>query len=122
MQGIQRHPRAWSDLDGRRVVFTPVEVREDDPLEVLGRFIADKSKSLWRQVIPRAKQSDEVETGGGVSEITIDEEERQAVSVQSRPPNREVPSSDPPNQTGEFSINNSGRMVEASLQEDSAQG
>ncbi|KAI0005914.1 hypothetical protein BJV74DRAFT_4403 [Russula compacta] len=104
MQAIQRHPRPWSDLDGRRVVFTPVEEREDDPLEVLGKFIADKSKSLW-------------------SEIARDEEERQAASVQSRPPNREVPlSSDPPNQTGEISINNSGRMVKASLQEDSAQG
>jgi hypothetical protein len=61
---------------------------EEDPLETFGRFIADKSKSLWKRVTSKAKQSDEDETANIGSEV---EGERGAVP--SRPPKREaVPS------------------------------
>jgi hypothetical protein len=87
MQNGQRHPREWSDLDDRPMVYIPDE-EEEDPLESFARFIADKSKSLWRRVTSKAKQSDEDETTDIASEV---EGERGA--VQSRPPKREgVPS------------------------------
>jgi len=97
MQGVQRHPRG---LDDRQMDFIPDEVQEEDPLEVLGRFIAAKSKSLWRRVSSKGKQSGKDETGDVVSETTTDGEEREPL-VSSRPPNREqLPSSsDPPDDT-----------------------
>jgi hypothetical protein len=75
------------------VDFIPDELQEEDPLEVLGRFIAAKSKSLWRRA-SKGKQTGKVETRGVVSETTMDEERNP-----SRPPNCEqvLPSpSDPP--------------------------
>jgi hypothetical protein len=97
MQGVQRHPRIWSGLDDRQLDFIPDELQEEDPLEVLGRFIAAKSKSLWRRVSSKGKQSGKVETRGVVSETTMDGERKPFVP--SRPPNCEqlLPSSsDPP--------------------------
>lgn len=109
---MQRHPRAWSDDD--RPIYIPDEVEEDDPLEALVRFIAEKSKSLWKRVASKAKQSDKDETMGVGTII----EERK--SVQSRPPNNpnhEVPStSDQPNGAREISKNTSGCMVGVPLQ------
>ena len=52
--------------------------------ETFVRFIADKSKSLWKRVTSKAKQSDEDETTGIASEAAVVEEEREA--IQSRPP------------------------------------
>jgi hypothetical protein len=101
MQGVQR------GLDDRQMDFIPDEVQEEDPLEVLGRFIAAKSKSLWRRVSSKGKQSGKNETGDVVS---TDGEEREP----SRPPNREqLPSlADPPNDTRKFSKNKNGCTVE----------
>jgi hypothetical protein len=111
---MQRHPRAWSDRDDRPI-YIPDEVEEDDPLEALVRYIADKSKSLWKRVASKAKQSDKEETMGVGSETTTIGEERK--SVQSRPPNREVPStSDQPNGAREISKNTSDCMVGVPLQ------
>lgn len=57
MQGVQRHSGSWPDLDeDRHMDFVPDEAQEEDSLEVLGRFIADKSKSLWRRVSSKGKQ------------------------------------------------------------------
>jgi len=72
---------------------------QEDPLEAFLRLIADKSKSLWKRVTSKAKQSDN--TGA----TTMVEEERDA--VQSRPLNREgVPStSDHPNHARGISKN-----------------
>ena len=87
MQNGQRHPHEWSDPDDRPVVCISDE-EEEDPLETFARFIADKSKSLWKRVTSKTKQSDEDETMDIASEV---EEERGA--IQSRPPKREeVPS------------------------------
>jgi hypothetical protein len=101
MQGVQR------GLDDRQMDFIPDEVQEEDPLEVLGRFIAAKSKSLWRRVSSKGKQSGKNETGDVVS---TDGEEREP----SRPPNREqLPSlADPPNDTRKFSKDKNGCTVE----------
>jgi hypothetical protein len=112
MQGIQRHPRAWSDDD--RPIYIPDEVEEDDPLEALVRFIADKSKSLWKRVASKAKQSDKDETMGVASETTITEEEQK--SVQSRPPNGPNREVDQPNEAREISKNTSGCMAGVPLQ------
>jgi hypothetical protein len=86
MQNGQRHSRVWSDPDDRPMVCISDE-EEEDPLETFVRFIADKSKSLWKRVTSKAKQSDEDETTGIASEATVVEGERGA--VQSRPPNSE---------------------------------
>jgi hypothetical protein len=103
MQAVQRHPRG---LDDRQVDFIPDEVQEEDPLEVLGRFIAAKSKSLWRRVSSKGKQSGKDETGDVVSETTTDGGEREPL-VLSRAPNCEqLPSSsDPPDDTRKISKN-----------------
>ena len=103
MQGVQQHPHdphAWSGVDDRQMDFIPDEVQEEDPLEVLGRFIAAKSKSLWRRVSSKGKQSGKDETEGVVSETTTDGGEQKPSS---RPPIREqlLPSSsDPPDDVG----------------------
>lgn len=72
MQSGQRHPRVWSDPDDRPMVCIPDE-EEEDPLETFVRFIADKSKSLWKRVTSKTKQSDEDETA---SESTVEGERR----------------------------------------------
>ncbi|KAI0295443.1 hypothetical protein BC826DRAFT_275755 [Russula brevipes] len=108
---VQRHPRAWSEDDDHPVVFIPDEVQEEDPLEVLGRFIADKSKSWWRRVASKAKQPDGA--GGVVSETTTVGEERKPAP--SRRPNREdapsSTSSGPPKQEEDISKTNGGGAV-----------
>ncbi len=98
MQGVQRQARVWSEPDDRPMACVPDEEQED-PLEAFLRLIADKSKSLWKRVTSKAKQSDN--TGA----TTMVEEERDA--VQSRPLNREgVPStSDHPNHARGISKN-----------------
>lgn len=106
MQGVQRHPR---DLDDRQMDFIPDEVQEEDPLEVLGRFIAAKSKSLWRRVSSKEKQSGKEETEDVVSETTTDGGDREPLDS-SRPPNREqlLPSSsDPPEDTRTVKVSSS---------------
>ena len=90
MQNGQRHPREWSDPNDRPMVCISGE-EEEDPLETFARFIAGKSKSLWKRVASKAKQSDEDETTEIASEATVVEGERG--TIQSRPPKREgVPS------------------------------
>jgi hypothetical protein len=86
MQNGQRHPREWSDPDGRPMVYIPDE-EEEDPLESFVRFIADKSKSLWKRVASKPRQSDEDETTDIASDAAVVEGEPGA--VQPRPPNRE---------------------------------
>jgi hypothetical protein len=126
MQGVQRQPRTWSDCDDGHDDLIPDEAREEDPLEVFGRFIASKSKSLWRRVSSKGKQSRKDETGRVVGESTTDGEEQTAF-VQSRPPNHErLPSSsdDPPNPNEEpqrgigrgISKNDNDHMVRMSSQ------
>jgi len=89
MQKGQRHPRVYSDPDGRPMVCISDE-EEEDPLETFVRFIADKSKSLWKRVTSKAKQSDEDEATGVASGAIAVEGDQ---AVQSRPPKREaVPS------------------------------
>jgi hypothetical protein len=86
MQNSQQHPRVWSDPDDRPMVYIADE-EEEDPLETFVRFIADKSKSLWKRVTSKAKQSDEDETTGIASEAAV--AEREPGAVQSRPPKHE---------------------------------
>ena len=121
MQGAQRQSRTWSDCDDGHDHLIPDEAREEDPLEVFGRFIGAKSKSLWRRVSSKGKQSRKDETGRVVSGSTADGEE-QTPFAQSRPPNRErLPSSsDPPNPNeapqGGISKNKNDHMVRISSQ------
>jgi hypothetical protein len=84
MQNGQRHSRAHSDPDDRPMLYISDE-EEEDPLESFVRFIADKSKSLWKRVTSKAKQSDEDETTGIASEAAVVESE----VVQSRSQKRE---------------------------------
>ncbi len=86
MQNGQRNPRVWSDPDDPPMVYVSDE-EEEDPLETFVRFIADKSKSFWKRVTSKAKQSDGDETTGVASEATVVEGELGA--VQSRPPKPE---------------------------------
>ncbi|KAH9966549.1 hypothetical protein BC827DRAFT_674898 [Russula dissimulans] len=113
IQGVPRHPRGWTDPDGRPVAFIPNEMQDEDPLEVLGRFIADKSKSLWRRLSSNGKRSDKDEAMDGVSETTTDGEGRKV--VQPRPPKRKEVRSRR-NGAREISINNSSPTVEISSQ------
>ena len=106
---VQSHE--WSDTNGRPVVCIPVE--EDDVLDPFVRFIADKSKSLWKRVVSKAKPSEKEEEPVGAAsenETTAMVEERKA--VQTRPPNREdceEPSTlDGPNQANGISKKISG--------------
>lgn len=86
MQNGQRHPREWSGADDRPMVCVADE-EEEDPLETFVHFIADKSKSLWKRVTSKAKQSDEDETTGIDSETTVVEGDSGGRGVvQSRPP------------------------------------
>jgi hypothetical protein len=114
MQGIYRQPPLWSeDDDERPTMRVPEEVEEEDPLEVLGRLIAGKSKSLWRRVASKGNPSDKHAASGDVNEET---EEDHPVF-----PRRPLPS-DPPNQTLELELlnNNGGDTVENSLRRDSS--
>jgi hypothetical protein len=111
-------PGICSDVDGRSERFIPLELQED-PLDVLGRIIVEKSKSLCRRATSK-KRSDKVkdETRSIVVSETTAQEERHA-AVQSPPPSREgVPlgqsSSSPLNQTSEVSQQRSGGMVKTS--------
>jgi hypothetical protein len=72
------------------------EEDQDDPLDALVRFIADKSKSLWRRVKSKAKQSDDDETTDIADEAILEGE---------RPPKHQVvPSTaDDPNYAREIS-------------------
>jgi len=108
-QGVPRPSRGWTDPDGQPVAFIPHELQEDDPLEVLGRFIADKSKALWRRLSSNGKQSDKDEAMDGVSETTTDGETRKVVQSLLLP---NVQSHPNPNGAREISINNSSRTVD----------
>lgn len=92
-RNLRAHPE-WSDPDDRPMVYIPDETQEDDVLDAFVRFIGDKSKSLWKRVISKAKQSDKEEPTAAASdsnsETTNVAEEQKA--VQTRPPNREMPS------------------------------
>lgn len=86
MQNGQRHPRVWSDPDDRPMAYFSDE-EEEDPLDTFVRFIADKSKSFWKRVTSKAKQSDEYETTGIAGEAAV--VEGRLGAVQSRPPKHE---------------------------------
>jgi len=109
-QGVSRPSRGWTDPGGRPVAFIPHELQEDDPLEVLGRLIANKSKSLWRRLSSNGKQSDKDKAMGGVSEAATDGETRKV--VRSRSPNRKEVRS--PNGAREIPIINSSGTAEIS--------
>ena len=116
-QGIYKPPPIWSDLD------VPEEVEEEDALEVLGRRIADKGKSLWRRVASKGNSSGKhaTVTSGDVNEETVTtthEEEHHDAAFPSGSLESSLPS-DPPNRTLELSNNNGGDTVKHSLQTDS---
>lgn len=71
MQNGQRHPRVWSDPDDRPTMVYISDEEEEDPLETFVRFITDKSKSFWKRVTSKARQSDEDETTGIAGEATV---------------------------------------------------
>jgi hypothetical protein len=107
-QGIYQKPPLWSDLE------TPEEVEEDDPLEVLGRLIADKSKSFWRRVASKGNSLDKHATSSDVNEGTTTREELEHASGSLRCGELPLPS-DLPNQTLELSDNHGGDTVKNSL-------
>jgi hypothetical protein len=121
---MQGHPRplVWSDVDVPSERFVPIEVQEEDPLEVLGRLIAHKSKSLWRRATSKANTSKSAKVNDGtrgVDSETATQEEETAVQT-SRTPSRDVatpkPSSlGPPNQTSESSKQRSEDTARASF-------
>jgi hypothetical protein len=109
-------PGIWSDVDERSERFIPLELQEEDPLDVLGRIVVEKSKLLWRRATSK-KRSDKVndETRGIVVSETTTQEERNA-AVQSPAPSRNgVPlgqsSSGPLNQTSEVSEQKRSSLV-----------
>lgn len=99
-QGIYRKPPLWSDLEA------PEEVEEKDPLEVIGRLIADKSKSFWRRVASKGNSLDRHVTSSDVNEddtTTMHESLGRGES------------SDPPNRTLELLDDHGGDTVKNSL-------
>jgi hypothetical protein len=111
-------PGTWSDVDGRSETLLPLELQEEDPLEVLGRIIVEKGKSLWRRATSK-KPSDKVKDGRGVVSETAAQEERHTAVQSPPPPSCEgVPPgqspSGPPNQTSGVSKQKSGGMAKAS--------
>ncbi|KAN0133666.1 hypothetical protein V8E53_008390, partial [Lactarius tabidus] len=74
-QGIYQKPPLWSDLEA------PEEVEEKDPLEVLGRLIADKSKSFWRRVASKGNSLDKQATPSDVNQETTTHEEHASGSL-----------------------------------------
>jgi hypothetical protein len=119
MQSGQRHPGTWSELDDRHMDFVPDELQEEDSLEVLGRYICAKSKSLWRRVSSKGKQPGKEGTGGDASEGPTDGEERKPLVQQSRGPNRERPSSspEPPDEARESCKNKTDSTARMSSQD-----
>lgn len=116
--GAYQQPSLWSDdPDERPTMHVPEEVEEEDPLEVLGRLIADKSKSLWRRVAFKGNPSDKHAASGDVNEETTTPEEEHAVL-----PRREELSlpSDLHNRTLELLNNSGGDTVKNSLRRDSS--
>ncbi len=121
MQGIYRQPPLWSDIDERPMTHVQEEVEEEDPLEVLGRLIADKSKSLWRRVSSKGNPSDKHVASGDVNEETTTHEEEHAIFPLGSLRREELPlPSDPPNRTAELSNNNGGDMVKNPWRRDSS--
>ena len=116
--GAYQQPSLWSeDPDERPTMHVPEEVEEEDPLEVLGRLIADKSKSLWRRVAFKGNPSDKHAASGDVNEETTTPEEEHAVL-----PRREELSlpSDLHNRTLELLNNSGGDTVKNSLRRDTS--
>jgi hypothetical protein len=113
-QGIHQQS-IWSDLDA------PEEVEEEDSLDVLGRLIADKGKSLWRRIASKENSSGKHATSRDVNgeTITTTHEEEHDAAFPSGSLESSLPS-DPPNQTLELSNNNGGVTVEHSLRTDSS--
>lgn len=103
-QGIYRKPPLWSDLEE--------EVEEKDPLEVLGRLIAGKSKSFWRRVASKGNYLDQHATSSDVNEEITTHEEHASGSL--RRGESPLPS-DPPNQTLELLDNHGGDTVKNPL-------
>jgi hypothetical protein len=87
-QGTYRQPPLWSeDDDERPTMHVPEEAEEEDPLEVLGRLIADKSKSLWRRVAFKGNPSDKHAASGDVNEETNEAfSSREELPLPSDPP------------------------------------
>lgn len=111
-QGIYRQPPVWSDHDAPEE-----EEEEEDPLEVLGRLIADKSKSLWRRVASKGNSSGKHDAASrDVNEETTTQEEEHLVSPSASLRREELPlPSDPP----KWSLDdNNGDTVKNSLQRD----
>ncbi|KAH9079294.1 hypothetical protein EDB83DRAFT_2310981 [Lactarius deliciosus] len=61
------------------MTHVPEEVHEEDPLDILGRLIADKSKSLWKRVASKGNPSDKHAASGDVNEEATTHEEDHAV-------------------------------------------
>ncbi len=90
LQGIYRHPPLWSDLDESAVLHVPEEAQEGDALQVLGRLIADKSKSLWRRVSSK-NSSNEHAASGDLKELTTTHEEEHVGFPLGSPTREELP-------------------------------
>lgn len=115
-QSIYRQPPLWSDHDAPEE-----EEEEEDPLEVLGRLIADKSKSLWRRVASKGNSSGKHDAASrDINEQTTTQEEEHALFPSGGSlRHEELPlPSDPPNQSLD---DNSGDMVRNSLPRDSSE-
>ena len=114
---MYRQPLLWSeDLDERPTMHVPEEVEEEDPLEALGRLIANKSKSLWRRVAFKVNTSDKHAASGDVNEEATHGEEPAVIPI----PEELLLPADPPNQTLELLNNNGGDTIENSLRGDSS--
>ncbi|KAH9005026.1 hypothetical protein EDB86DRAFT_2825381 [Lactarius hatsudake] len=121
MQGIYRRPPLWSDVDERGMTHVPEEVQEEDPLDILGRLIADKSKSLWKRVASKGNPSDKHAASGDVNEDATTHEEDHAVLPLQSPKRGKLPlPSNPPNRSLELSNNNGGDTVRNHWRRDSS--
>lgn len=58
----------WTELDEEAVNGKAAQNEEDDPFEVFGRYVMDKSKTFWRRVAPKGdskvKKTDEKDRDG----------------------------------------------------------
>ncbi|KAI9446571.1 hypothetical protein H4582DRAFT_580714 [Lactarius indigo] len=121
MQGIYRQPPLWSDVDERGMTHVPEEVQEEDPLEVLGKLIADKSKSLWKRVASKGNPSDKHAASGDVNEgATTHEEDHAVLPLGSLRCEELLPPPDPPIQTHELSNNNGSDTARSPWRRDSS--
>lgn len=119
MQGVYQQPPLWSGVDERPMMRVPEEVQEEDPLEVLGRLIADKGKALWRRVASKGNSLNK-HAASGDEEATSHEEEHAVFPLGSLR-REELPfPSDPPNRTLELSNSNGGNTVKNALRRDSS--